>query len=298
MKILVIDIGGTTLKYVVVKNGKLQLPLLKKDTYQINVNQLIEMIISIFSKFKDLDGMAIASPGAIENNKYVNFWTAIKGLSQGFHFASALEKKGINVPISIINDANAAAFGEYTIDTSQNQTIMSYIGVGSGIGCGVIYQNVIIEGYQGYGSEFASAFEIWNQKTSQYESPQDHGGFHAIIRKWKQATNNEITGEEIFAQYDNQNALAIAIIQQFYQAIAKTLFNIVMTINPEIIILGGGLAYRKKAIAEIKHEFAKIAKVKGIPMKILNLKRTSVYDKATIYGAYYYHLKVYGQYGS
>ena len=74
-------------------------------------------------------------------------------LWNGFPVASRLEGR-LGRPISLLNDANAAAFGEYWAGAGRNTTSLVLITLGTGIGCGVVESGRLLEGRHGLGGEY------------------------------------------------------------------------------------------------------------------------------------------------
>ena len=68
MKVLVIDIGGTSIKYACMKEDMTILTRGKMDTPKENRDQLIETIGTIYDEMPDVEGIAISMPGIIDSD--------------------------------------------------------------------------------------------------------------------------------------------------------------------------------------------------------------------------------------
>ena len=292
MKVLSIDIGGTSLKYSVIENGKMLFEPKFKNSLKIDVKKLLSLIGEIYSEAGEVDGLAISSPGAISNG-VINNYTAIKGLEKGYNLPKQIkEELGIKVPISILNDANAYLFGEYGQGAGKGFKTLCFFGIGSGIGGGIIVNNEIIHGSFGFGGEFGAAIPIWNFRKNAYDTPHDHGGFYALSRNYEELSGESLTGKEIFDRFDNGDKNAIAVIEEFYDSIVKVIWCMKATIDPEVIIFGGGLAKRKTALKEIEERFMKHSNGGNIKIEgYLNLRKGILGDNAPILGAYHYFIK-------
>lgn len=61
-------------------------------------------------------------------------------------------------------------------------------------------------------------------------------------------------GIELFDLYDNNDPLAVEVINQFYDDLAIGIVNLIYTYNPECVIIGGGISNRgERFLNEINH---------------------------------------------
>ncbi|TCG10268.1 ROK family protein, partial [Mycoplasma marinum] len=157
MQILVLDIGGTTLKYLIHDTYKDESSEIESfSTREIEKEELLLKISQIINKNK-INIVSASSPGAIINKTYVSGLTGIKGYSN-FDFKEELLKKveNKNLDVFLINDANAALMSQVS---NQNKHLdLALVSIGTGIGGSLFIDGKIREGKHGLAGEFGYQF--------------------------------------------------------------------------------------------------------------------------------------------
>lgn len=154
-KVLGIDCGGTFLKAGLIDRAG---NLLDKYSVPTNLSNGLEAFISdfhrIITKYKeDIEGVGIAFAGPLDSKTGIieeppNFPKEWHNLP----LAKILEKK-CNIPVSIENDANLAALGEYWQGAGQGANVLVILTLGTGIGGGIIINGQIWNGSSGIAGE-------------------------------------------------------------------------------------------------------------------------------------------------
>ena len=263
MKTLAIDIGGTFIKYGLIdeechlsQKGKVPTP---QDTHE----HILEVLSGLYHQFdEDLEGIAISAPGRIDSKNGVMITGGALRYLDGFHLVENLKPLCDNKPISIENDAKAAALCESWIGSSkdcENSVVMIF---GSGIGGGIVYKNDIIRGHQLIAGEFSPVFS--DMRRDSYREMADDYSTLTVVKKVKETKDDEsLTGEDLMRLYREGDEEVVSIVEDWFFAIAKYCYNIDNIINPDIICIGGGISEDplfvegiEKALVEIeKHAF-------------------------------------------
>lgn len=114
MKVLVIDIGGTFIKYACMTEDMQILDRGKVETPQENREQLIEAIGKLYDEMSDVSGIAISMPGIIDSeNGYCAMGGALR-YNDDFYLRHCLYQR-CPVKIYMENDAKCAAMAEATV---------------------------------------------------------------------------------------------------------------------------------------------------------------------------------------
>ena len=147
-KVIAIDLGGTSLRTALVKGSK----ILKYNTKPTpkNKNKLLDLLVSsIFELMsKDVKGIGIACPGPLSNGIVKNPPNLVL---QNFNLQRFIQNK-FHKKTKIENDANCVALAESKYGgKKKNFLIMT---LGTGIGGGIIINNQLYTGANGYASEF------------------------------------------------------------------------------------------------------------------------------------------------
>jgi glucokinase len=152
-----VDVGGTKIAAGVVTPGG---EVLSETRYPTPTSRgrLVESIAGAIREVMDsleVGGVCLAVPGLIlaEKNQVV-FSPNLRAI-EGIPLKEELEPR-IGLPLTIENDANAAAWGEFRFGAGSEVDHLVFVTLGTGIGGGVITEGVLLRGAQGSGGEPAA----------------------------------------------------------------------------------------------------------------------------------------------
>ena len=245
MKILTFDIGGTFIKYGIVKNDFTLTETHKVPTEAARGGQqLIEKIIRIVEDYKGVDRVAISTAGQVDSENgivvdapgYIPYYTGM--------MVKALIEKRTGIPTFVENDVNAAAMGEAKFGAAKGQSDFICLTYGTGIG-GAIYLNNKL--YKGVGS---SAGEMGHMITHAGGKQCSCGGegcyecyasANALISAVNKASREELDAFQIFEKQNLEKPEIRSEIDKWIDEIIVGLINIIYTFNPPMIVIGGGI---------------------------------------------------------
>ncbi len=187
-----------------------------------------------------------------------------KGFSYSYFFfeekpLSEIIESQINIKTFLENDTRAMAYGEYNCGVVQGEKNVIFVNMGVGVGIGIISDGKLYYGKSGYSGEFGHSPVFDNEiichcgKKGCLET--EISGV-ALERKFKQALANgsnsilsgkksidEITVDDILgAIKENEDSLAIEIIDEIGSKMGRYLSMLINIFNPELVVLGGALA--------------------------------------------------------
>lgn len=229
------DLGGTSVKYGLYKNNKIT----NKDFFKTpkSLNSLIEEMENIIKKHENIEGITISSPGSVDQKNRV-----IKGISAipYIHFVPIFDllKDKFDVPVAIENDANCAGLCEVEIGAAkQGKNIVSVV-LGTGIGGSIFINRELYTGSHLFGGEFGMSLNT-NSKTA-----SKNGTLVATTKRYNKKTGENIDGIQLLELYDMKETLAVEYIEDMYDNIAEVLYNVQVIIDPDLVVLGGGISNR------------------------------------------------------
>lgn len=197
-------------------------------------------------------GISLGIHGVIHNNK-VKFTPYSPYAS--IDFATPL-KEHFHLPVLIDNEANLSILGEYSFCYPRENMIG--ISVHSGIGLGIIINNELYDGSNGYAGEFGHSIIAIDGRPcpcgnngcfEQYASERSLLGELAVRKSCK-----EITADEFVILYQQQDPDAIYIMQSFIKYMSIGINNILNTMNPELIVINSSFTMNfPNVIVEIEH---------------------------------------------
>lgn len=251
MDLAAIDIGGTTIKIATWKNGQLQnkhaidTPKDLKTFYQVLTAE-----VNKIKQTTPIVGVGISSPGAVNQKTGIIGGSSAIPYIHNFKIVAALEKR-FGLPVSIENDANSAALGELAAGSGRGCNSMAFFVIGTGIGGAVIINNKIWHGAHLYGGEFGYML-IDKKQLSYLASPV------SMANRYNQQTKRHFSGKDVFEAADHGDRLAAQQRNIMLHALATAIFNVQHSLDPEKIVLGGGISNNPKLLPLLNKEIEKI----------------------------------------
>lgn len=241
--IVVFDIGGTSVKYAGWKDNKLM--NIGNFRTPATFNQLTTEMKKIINMYDDVKGIAISSPGAVNVEKRcIEGVSAIKYLHNRPIF-SQLEEE-FNLPVSIENDAVCAGIAEMSLGAGKSINNSVFIVIGTGIGGSIFINRKVYKGSHLFGGEFG-LMKLDSDKNLSLLATAVHKA-----EEYSSVTGNTIDGKKLFKLAKAGDIIAQEYLNQMYDAIAKSLYNIQVILDPEIIIIGGGISTQSIVIENIR----------------------------------------------
>ena len=250
MNIVGIDIGGTTIKADLYQSDGHSLNQCREVATEIDfekkTNQILEQVCQLIAFYKEkfeLDGVAISSAGVVDSQagkiSYAGY--TIPGYIGTDFRGRILEEFGL--PIAIENDVNCAALGEAWLGAAKGHASAVMITVGTGIGGGIIYDGKIVNG------STYTAGEVGYLPMEDGQDWQSLASTTALLALYSQKTGEKgHTGRSFFAAVDQGDKLAQETLDIFLGRLAKGLLTLSYILNPEVLIVGGGILARSELI--------------------------------------------------
>ena len=176
---------------------------------------------------------------------------------EGFDLLTALQTElkddFLQDTISIDNDVNYAALGEYAFGAAQGFDSFFYLNLGSGIGGGTVVKGQLHRGFQGFAGEigFLPAHDQDNY------TPIEHLLSRSAIEVHTQKAKLGNTAKELFEKAQQGNQKALELIADLNSHLAFALCSIITVLNPELIVIGGSTGrYSNLFIPDLKTQLA------------------------------------------
>ncbi|MFC4652753.1 ROK family protein [Lactococcus nasutitermitis] len=252
MSLLTIDIGGTSIKYALFEAGELSenaafaTPETLEDFYEE-----LSKVVTEFKKNHKLDGVAISAPGAVNKVTGVIEGASALPYIHNFDIHSELEKR-FGLPVSIENDANCAALAEVKFGAAKGLENVLFLVLGTGVGGAVVTNGTIHHGKHLFGGEFG--FMMMDEE----HSFSDLGTTIRMAERYNERTGKNLDAIAIFEKAFAGDALAQEEMDIFTFNVAKGIFNLTYSFDPERVIIGGGVSQADWLLPELDKQFSKI----------------------------------------
>lgn len=260
MQILVVDIGGTWIKYACMTENMDILNRGKVKTPQSGREELIETIGKIYDQMPEAEGIAISMPGIIDSENGYCFMGGALRYNDDFYLRQSLYER---CPVRIVmeNDAKCAAMAEAAVGSLKDVEDGFVLIFGTMIG-GAFIKNRRLH----RGRHFAAG-EVSYINTGREEMPTfsnvwgNRCGTSGLCRMYaqkKRLAPESVDGIMVFEGVKRQEADAMECLQRFTKEIAVQLFNIQTILDPERFAIGGGISAQPVFIEYIKNNLAEL----------------------------------------
>ncbi|MBS4456992.1 ROK family protein [Tuanshanicoccus lijuaniae] len=290
MSYLGIDIGGTFIKYALLDEQGEALTKTYRvkthctDTTNYILDQVIEICQTMQAKY-DFDGVAVATAGVVDSTSGTITYA---GYTIPEYTGTPIKKRVESVTnrrCTVINDVNAACLGEYWkgfVPDSRPQSMVC-LTIGTGVGGAVLIDGHLYEG------KTYMAGEVGYLPLPGGRMFQDMASTTALLAHAQEALGYRVSGEQFFALLNDKDEKARFVFDTFIDSLAQGLLTIHYLLNPEYIVLGGGvLAQSAIILPALKQRLSDIA----IDKRFLTAKISAAQlgNNAGMLGALYYHL--------
>ena len=256
MYYICIDIGGTSIKYGVLSekgeifiDGTVSTKVTEKENFILSdVKKLVRNILDEYKNY-EIKGICISTAGVVNPEKgEIAYAGPTIPKYTGTKIKEELEKE-FSIPCEVENDVNCAGLGEYWRGAGKGSKSMVCLTIGTGIGGSVILDGKLLNGI-GYtageiGYMDVNGSYIQNIASSKYlvEKVQKE-------KVKREGITDTITGVDIFELAKRGDEICIAGINEIISNLAVGVRNIIYLLNPEVIVIGGGITAQKEYLEE------------------------------------------------
>ena len=249
-----IDLGGSHIGIGVVEDNAIiekEEKAFSKEEKE-NIEEVIEKFIvektREFEQRYNIESIGIAVPGSAKNGIILK--TINLGIDN-FDIAKVLNQK-LNKPVTVRNDCKCACIAEYNNilknEPDLKNTNMIFLGIGTGIGGGVIYNGKLLEGHTFEGYEIGHTIIKENGilcKCGKSGCFERYGSILEYKNKVKQRLNlpQELHGDPLREILEDREEEIKDINDQYVSDLALGISNLINIFEPDIIVLGGGFAH-------------------------------------------------------
>src|SRR5574344_179382 len=270
-----VDIGGQTSKIGVVDSYGVIVgrTVIRTDAFSSDagayVDALAAAIVSCVKesgKEGEIRGVGIGAPDAnYYTGQIVNApnipWAAGKTVDLTRLLSARLD----DMPVSLTNDANAAAVGEMTYGVAKGMKDFIMITLGTGVGSGIVIDGKVVFGHDGFAGELGHTCAVRDNgrlcgcgKTGCLEAYCSAIGVARTAREWLAESKEKsvlrdletITSKDVFDAARKGDGIALRVFDYTGTILGRSFADFVAFSAPEAIVLFGGLARAKEFLYE------------------------------------------------
>lgn len=269
-----IDVGGQTTKCGVVdaRGTVIAQTVIRSDTYtevEPYIAELAEALNRIIADAKAEGQIRGIGVGAPNGNYYTGTIEYAPNLTWGgakkIEFAKLLTEAMGGIPVSLTNDANAAAMGEMTYGAARGMKNFIMITLGTGVGSGIVIDGKVVYGHDGFAGELGHTCAVRRNgracgcgKSGCLEAYCSAIGMARTAREWLEMSDepsslrslDKITSKDIYDAAKEGDAVALKLFDFTGRMLGEKLADFIEFSAPEAIVLFGGLARSKEFLTE------------------------------------------------
>lgn len=250
-----IDLGGSHIAIGIINNNNEIIEKYEKDFSEEEKIQIIPTIetyivdtVQEIEKNYEIENIGIAIPGVSKDGVILK--TVNLGINN-YNIARILNEK-LHKPISVRNDIKCACLAEYDNMLKKTPELknvnMLFLGIGTGIGGGVIYNGKLLQGNTYEGFEIGHIIIKENGipcKCGKRGCFERYGSILEFKNKVKARLNidHDINGEPLRDIMDLRREEFEDLRKQYVQDLSIGISNLINIFEPDIVVLGGGFTH-------------------------------------------------------
>jgi fructokinase len=248
-----IDLGGTKIEILALNEAGETLLCNRvatpRENYSATLASIRDLVLSAESELGEACTVGIGTPGSPSpatglmrncNSTWLN----------GQPFKQDMEGL-LDREIRISNDANCFALSEATDGAGADAVTVCGVIIGTGCGGGVVVNNKLVDGPNACGGEWGHNSLPWPME-DELQSTQCWCGLNGCIETFLSGTGftddyerefgRRAGAPEIIQAADDGDEGAETIVRRYESRLARSLAQIINTIDPDVIVLGGGMS--------------------------------------------------------
>ena len=198
--------------------------------------------------------IGIGSPGTCDGSRGV----VVRAYNLGWFNVPVCDMvtARLGLPCRLSNDANCAALAETVAGAAVGCRNMVLVTLGTGVGVGIVSDGKLLEGVGGTGAEAGHAILVLDGEPCTCGRKgcwEAYASATALIRQGRRAAlahpesrlarcGDALTAKDVFDAGKAGDALALEVLNEFYQLMGEFLGSLCSVVDPEIVVLGGGVS--------------------------------------------------------
>lgn len=285
-----IDLGGSKIEGLMIDGGGRELARLRVPSPRGAYHATLEALTHVVRQLEAETGvtgapLGLGIPGSLspQTGRVRNAnSTWLNGQRLGEDLARYLADAGMGRRLRIANDANCFALSEASDGAGRDARSVFGVIIGTGVGGGIVIDGRLVDGPLGIGGEWGHNPLPWMTVHEVETAPACWCGRRGCMETWvsgpglaqdhARVAGPDIAADAIADRAGQGDAAAVATLSRHSDRLARGLAHIINVLDPEVIVLGGGLSKMKHLYAELPeliapHIFADVAEVKILPPK-------------------------------
>ncbi len=257
-KLIGVEVSKSALRAVCVNTDGTLVDALKVSTIvgQEVFAQLTNFIVELKKRFGDFNRLGIAVPGLLHYpSKRVAFSTYIPE-HEKIDFLGELEAAS-GLKITMENDANAAAYGEFIVGAGRGSRDMFYVTLGGGVGGALIFDGRIWRGTSGFAGEFghiavnSDGMKLEDVASADNIVRRTRSRFHQdSTSSLNQLNEAEIKLADVISAAQKEDDFARMMLKRTGTYVGTAVAGVINLLNIERVVVGGKVMQAEKIVLD------------------------------------------------
>lgn len=269
---LAFDIGGSSTKVGIIDNNEKiieKYSIRAKSNLEEFIKMLEEEVEKNFNKY-GIKGVGFSSPGSVNpETGEVGGISALEYIHT-YNFAKHIKNK-FNIPVAIENDANCSALSEMYFSEIKEKRVAFFV-IGSGVGGAIIENGELARGRRLEAGEFG--YMLLKREDNKYYNLSQLATLPNVKRRMDEKYKVQENAFEIFEKFLKKESPYYEVVDEMFDYLCMGIYNVSYAIDPELVLIGGGVSQSDEFINEIKNRLSKEpykdANIKIKPVKYFN----------------------------
>ena len=248
-----IDLGGTKTEGILIDNDGIELKrdrIKTEKNYEGTIKGIVSIVKQFEKEFGNSSSIGIGMPGAISSDSALvknanSIWLNGQPLKRDLQ--TALDRK-----INLENDANCFTLSEAVDGAGKGHTVVFGVIIGTGTGGGIVVDNKVLRGKNNIAGEWGHISlpnrtdnekkyvkECYCGKNGCMETYISGPGFASVFNL---INNTDYDSHKILDELKNEKEQAKVAFDQYVDHLARGLSLVCNILDPDIIVLGGGMS--------------------------------------------------------
>lgn len=255
------DVGGTNVRGVALRPGSIEPLAIRRARTRPDGDVLVETIVEVVQLLHEdvgepVDAVGLGMAALMDSEGVFRYAPNIPGVVD-YPLVERVKDR-VGVPVIAENDATAATWAEAKFGAGVGYDHMAFVALGTGIGTGFVVGGQLLRGAHGYAGESGHITvqrdgpEHITGANGPWEYYASGNGLGKLARRWaaegrvdalveRAGSVDSIRGEHVNELLDEGEPGIEALIARFAKDVAVGMADLVYVLDPQVIVLGGGL---------------------------------------------------------
>lgn len=290
---LVIDIGGTFVKYGVMSESGELLSKGKRGVQRNNLQELQDVLYTIVDAqdLEQIQGIALSCPGTVDVDTGMVYHGGSFPFLHEVNLARLLADR-YDMDVSIENDGKCAALAELWLGSVKHAKDSVVLVLGSGIAGGIIMDGKLQRGKNLSAGEVSYVMSRIDPVTKEAAYFGLESSAVEMVRRIGEmkGLDNPADGEAVFELINQHDPDAYGVFDTYCTQIAVQIMNLQYILDPELFAIGGGISAQPVVLERIEWAIGELKRINPLHKANPRITACTFGNDANLYGALYHFL--------